>query len=257
VRLLLTALRCEKGDLEGNLARHLGVLEKAAASGCDLAVFPEMSLTGSVEPRTHPERLIDLDHAAVARLTAATERDPAALFGVAERNGPHITQVLAAGGAIVGVYRKRHLGEGEEAYRPGSEGAALTLAGGRLGVAICAEGAVALPWNEAAAAGARVVCFCAAPGLDPPRCTDEEGWRRGFGWWEPHSLGQVSGHARRLGVWVAMSGQAGATVDEDFPGLAALVDPTGAVVARLPDWREGTLVVEVPDRDDRPLHNRY
>jgi 8-oxo-dGTP pyrophosphatase MutT (NUDIX family) len=41
-----------------------------------------------------------------------------------------------------------------------------------------------------------------------------------------------------------MTTQAGATEGEDFPGLAALVTPTG-VVARLPDWRPGSLVVEV------------
>jgi predicted amidohydrolase len=42
-----------------------------------------------------------------------------------------------------------------------------------------------------------------------------------------------------------MATQAGATEDEDFPGLAALVSPDGGI-ARLPDWRPGTLVVEVP-----------
>jgi len=41
-----------------------------------------------------------------------------------------------------------------------------------------------------------------------------------------------------------MATQAGATEDEDFPGLAALVSPDGQV-ARLPDWRPGSLVVEV------------
>jgi len=41
-----------------------------------------------------------------------------------------------------------------------------------------------------------------------------------------------------------MTTQAGATEDEDFPGLAALVSPDGQV-ARLPDWRPGSLVVEV------------
>ena len=265
MRLLLTALRCEKGDVDGNLARHLAVLVDGAAAGCDLVVFPEMSLTGSVDPRTHAGRLVDLDHDAVRRLGAATTSGPAALFGVAERgperpaergDGPYITQVLAAGGEVVGTYRKRHLGEGEEAYSTGTRTSALELGGRAVGVAICAEGAVDLPWDEAAAAGARLVCFCAAPGLDPPRCRDEAGWRRGFGWWEPEALGQASGHARRLGVWVALASQAGVTEDEDFPGLAALVDPTGAVVARLPDWREGTLVVDIPDGDDRPLHNQ-
>jgi hypothetical protein len=36
-----------------------------------------------------------------------------------------------------------------------------------------------------------------------------------------------------------------AGVDEDFPGLAALVRPDGTVAARLPDWRSGTLTVQI------------
>ncbi|HEV3399725.1 MAG TPA: NUDIX domain-containing protein, partial [Actinomycetes bacterium] len=57
-------------------------------------------------------------------------------------------------------------------------------------------------------------------------------------------LGDAVRHARRLGVPVAMTTQAGSTEDEDFPGLAALAAPDGQV-ARLPDWRPGSLVVEV------------
>jgi 8-oxo-dGTP pyrophosphatase MutT (NUDIX family) len=41
-----------------------------------------------------------------------------------------------------------------------------------------------------------------------------------------------------------MATQAGSTEDEDFPGLAALVLPSGEV-ARLPDWRAGSLIAEV------------
>jgi predicted amidohydrolase len=47
---MLAAIRCDKGDVDGNLATHLRLLRSAAAAGCDLAVFPEMSLTGSVDP---------------------------------------------------------------------------------------------------------------------------------------------------------------------------------------------------------------
>jgi hypothetical protein len=42
-----------------------------------------------------------------------------------------------------------------------------------------------------------------------------------------------------------MATQAGATEDQDFPGLAALVSPSGEVT-RLPGWRPGTMAVEVP-----------
>jgi hypothetical protein len=47
-------------------------------------------------------------------------------------------------------------------------------------------------------------------------------------------------------VWIAIATQAGATVDEDFPGLAALVDPRGDVVAQSPDWNAVDLVVDLP-----------
>jgi len=47
----------------------------------------------------------------------------------------------------------------------------------------------------------------------------------------------------RTGQVLALSTQAGATDDEDFPGWAALVGPGGDVVTALPDWRQGHLVV--------------
>jgi predicted amidohydrolase len=210
-----------------------------------------MSLTGSVDPAVHPGRLIPLEHDAVRRLAAATgEAGVAACFGIAERGAggePHITQVVASGGGIVGVQRKRHLGEGEEAFTPAPRGACVVgVAGSAVGVAICAEAGYDEPFDDAAAGGAGVMLFPAAPGLYGPRRTDEASWRRGFAWWEGSSLGDAARHARRRRLWVAQAGQAGATEDEDFPGLVALTSPDGKVTARLPDWRPGTLVVSVP-----------
>ena len=88
--------------------------------------------------------------------------------------------------------------------------------------------------------------FPAAPGLYGPRRADEASWRRGFSWWEGSSLGDAARHARRCGLWIAQAGQAGATEDEDFPGLAALTSPDGEVTARLPGWHPGTHVVDIP-----------
>ena len=244
MRALLAALTCPKGDLDGNLARHVAFVERAAAEGCDVAVFPEMSLTGY-----HVPAAIALDHPAVAALAAATgSTGVAAIFGVVEQgagDAVHITQVLAEGGEVRASYRKRHLGEGEEMFTPGTVPAASwSIAGHPVGVAVCAESLVDFPFDEAAAAGADVVFFCAAPGLHGRR-TDEAGWEDGFRWWCSAGLADAVRHARRLGLWVALAGQSGATVDEDFPGLAALVAPDGEVVAQLPDWREGVLIVDL------------
>jgi predicted amidohydrolase len=246
LRILVAAIEAQKGDLDGNLARHLAVLEQARAQGCQLAVFPEFSLTGSVDPRAHPERALPVDAGPVRALLEATSRaGVAALFGIAERDGGafHITQLYGHDGRLGGVYRKRHLGEGEEGYRPGRDPGVFELGAARFGVALCAEGGVDFPWDDAVAGGASVVLFCSAPGLYGRR-TDERGWRDGHGWWLSAGLGDAVRHARRLGVPVAMATQAGSTEDEDFPGLAALVSPAGEV-ARLPDWRAGSLVAEV------------
>lgn len=249
MRVLLAAVRCEKGDVEGNLASHRRLLEVAADTGCGLALFPEMSLTGSVDPAARPERLVSVDHPAVAALIEASETSGVGVcFGIAERSAagqPYITQLVAAGGSVLGGQRKRHLGDGEEAFTAATESRVFEHAGSTFGVAICAEAGFDAPFDVAAAGGARLVLFPAAPGLYGRR-TDEASWRSGFSWWQGCALGDAGRHAKRLGIWIALAGQAGSTEDEDFPGLAALVSPDGTVTDRLPDWSEGTLTVDIP-----------
>ena len=255
LRVLLAAICCEKGDWAANLSAHDEVLRRARDEACQLAVFPEMSLTGSVDPGTHPERLLRLRSAPVLSMARLTRRHSvAAVFGIAELGeggAAHITQAYARHGRLAGAYRKRHLGEGEDAYTPGAEQALFPLGRLSFGIAICAESGVDYPFDEPAAAGARVIFVCAAPGLYGRR-TDEASWRAGHAWWESCGLADARRHAARTGTWVALATQAGSTADEDFPGIAALVDPAGEVVARLPDWHAGTLVVSLPRRAGGP-----
>jgi predicted amidohydrolase len=249
VKALLTAVNCPKGEIERNTRRHLALLSEGAERGADIVVFPEMSLTGSVDPVHWPGHAIGLTHPAIDEIAATTARlGIAALVGVAELSGTdvYVTQVLVAAGRMLGYHRKQTLGDDEEGYRVGADLAPLRLGATPIGIAICAESAVDAPFDEADATGASAVFLCAAPGLYGRR-VDEEGWRTGFDWWSGAALADAARHARRHGLWIALSTQAGATADEDFPGFAALVDPAGAVVASLPDWREGTLLVNLPD----------
>jgi len=244
----------EKGELDANGDQHVEVLASAAAAGCDLAVFPEMSLTGSVDPVRHPDRAVALDDRAVDRVVHAT-RDTGvdALFGIGERGDGihHIAQVHAAHGRIMAVQRKRVLGEDEEGFDVVAATERFTCGPVPFGVIICAEAHDDRTWNATAATGAALIALPAAPGLDGRR-TDEAGWREGHEWWWGAGVGDAARNAARLGVWVAIATQAGATADEDFPGGAALIDPTGVVRAQLPGWRPGTLVVDVPiDLDGR------
>jgi predicted amidohydrolase len=227
-------------------------MEEAYRAGCELVVFPEFSLTGSVDPVAHPSRALSLEDPAVKALIDATDAvGAAALVGLAEHSddGFFITQAYAVSGALFGVQRKRHLGEGEDGYRPSSETGLFELGSARFGSVICAEAGVDFTWDDTVSAGAEVVFMSSAPGLHGRRL-DEAGWQAGLGWWESCGLADARHHAARLGVWVAMATQAGSTVDEDFPGIAALISPDGQVVERLPDWRPGHLVVEIPVRVD-------
>lgn len=253
MRVLLTALTCEKRAIDANLAMHLDVLADAAASDCRLVVFPEFSLTGSVDPANDPDGAVAIDHPAVRELIAATgEHQIASVFGLSERSDDRyfITQVVACDGQVLGAQRKRHLGEDEAGYAIGTEPCVVDIDGERIGIIICAEAGVDWTWDDTVGAGATIVLFCSAPGLYDRGASDAS-WRSSFEWWERSGLGDAIRHGQRLGVHVAMSTQAGTTIDENFPGLAALIDPDGTVVDRLPDWLPGTLIVTVPS-DTRP-----
>jgi len=86
----------------------------------------------------------------------------------------------------------------------------------------------------------------AAPGLYGPRRVTDQDWQRGFDWWRETTLASAD-RFLRPGQWLAVSTQAGATDDEDFPGWAALIGSGGRIVAELADWREDSLVVDLPE----------
>ncbi len=241
MRLLLTAANCPKGEVERNLSQHVDLHALGTERGCDLVLLPEMSLTGY-----SADAAIALAHPGVRQLVEATTRGSALCFGLAEADNaggaPCITQVVAVGGRVAAVHRKAALGEDEHGvFRVGAAHVAVPLGGLMCAFAICAAIHTQPPYQKNAA----LVLGPAAPGLYGERRTDDAAWQRGFDWWRSTVLADA---ARLLAPnsWLAVSTQAGATVDEDFPGWAALIGGGGNVVAELLDWREGTLVVDVP-----------
>lgn len=237
VRLLLTALRCAKGDPAGNLVRHRDLVERGAAADCELVLFPEMSLTGS-----GPDSAVPLEHPSVRDLVGASAGGPAICFGLAEAlagDRPWITQVVAAGGRIVQLHRKAGVAPDEQDhYRAGAGSGAFALAGTSMSLAVCAE----IGLDASYRTGSSLVLGPAAPGLYGRRKTPDD-WRRGFDWWRGSVLDDAA-RWLRPGSVLAVSTQAGATEDEDFPGWCALVAPRGHVLDELPDWGEGSLVIE-------------
>lgn len=167
MRAMLAAIPAGKGTHEDNLAAHLSVLQSAAEAGCDLAVFPKFSLTGSIDPDRRPGAALAVDSHPVAEVLAATARlGVGAIFGIAERASGRffITQLYAHGGFLHGHYRKSHLGEGERGFTPGETGGVFRLGAAWFGIALGADGGVDSAFAQARRAGAQIVFSC-SPGL--------------------------------------------------------------------------------------------
>lgn len=247
-RLGLVEMRCEKGDLAGNLAATAAYLDEGRERGVDILAFPEASLTGYVDPTRYPDAVLSLDHPAIAEFLALTRRAPrtTALAGVIEANPgglPFITQLVARDGRLVGVYRKRTIPD-EEAhlFAPVRAPGVFARDGLRFGVAICADIDCADLFAEHAQAGARIIFECAAPGLYGEQETRD--WRVGYEWWRGECMEKLGGYARANGVHIAVATQAGRTRDEDFPGGGYVFGPDGRCLAETSDWREGALWVD-------------
>ena len=225
------------------------MIAKAAESNCDIVVFPEMSLSGYLDPAIHSEFELSLNSRQVNKLVELTESYSVdVLFGIVEHNpgtGPFISQIHAGDGILNGIYRKRNLADNEALFTPGSEPYVGNLAGSSFGVAVCADYSVPTEFVAASNAGALVVFHPSAPGLDGLRKTDDASWKSGFDWWRTSCIERHGRRAKELGLHIAVCTQAGSTFDEDFPGWAGLFGPDGEIVAELPDWRAGTLIVEI------------
>lgn len=245
----LVQMRCEKGALDENLSSIRASLRAGAAGGVDIMCFPEMSITGYINPQQSPEAILRLDGPIVARFVRMTSDIPVtAIAGFVEANPrgrPFITQVAACAGEILGVYRKLTVVE-EEAdwFAPGSTREVFRHPKAVFGMSICADIDTPELFSAYANQGARIVFEAAAPGLYGSQETRD--WRAGYQWWRDechHKLGQ---YARDNSIYIAVATQAGRTRDEDFPGGGYVFGPDGTCLSETPDWSEGVLYAEVP-----------
>jgi predicted amidohydrolase len=249
---MLTALvqmRCEKGDIAGNLERVEAEMSAADGRGVEIIAFPEMSITGYIDPTRWPDAVLDLDSAPVREFVAMTEgRALTAIAGIVERNPdgkPFITQIVASDGRLIGRYRKITIVDEEaEWFSPGDAVPVFEHRGVPFGISICADIDNHAVFEACVTQGARFVLELAAPGLYGEQETRD--WQEGFDWWRRECADQLGGYAREHQIHIAVATQAGRTVDEDFPGGGYLFGPDGATLAATVDWSEGVLDVEIP-----------
>ena len=72
LEVALIQMRCEKGAIDRNLAATQQYLQQAAGRRVDIACFPEMSITGYIDPNRQPEAVLRLDGPEVERFLQIT-----------------------------------------------------------------------------------------------------------------------------------------------------------------------------------------
>ena len=107
------------GGVESNRAQLAAQLREAAEQGCDLAVFPELCLTGSTAGDLFLQPLMtDCAFAALTELAALTDTGIAAVVGLPLRLDGRLYDCAAVlqGGRLRGLVPKRRLSARERRY---------------------------------------------------------------------------------------------------------------------------------------------
>ena len=240
LRVALCQLNTVVGDLDGNAARVLAALEEAEAAAADLAVFPELTVTGyPPEDLLLKPAFVDDNLAALAKLAARTGRTRAVVgFVDRDEHGLRNAAAVCAEGAVVGVYHKRRLPnyavfDEERYFEPGSgEPLVFDVAGVSCAVTICEDAWQAGgPIADAAAAGAELVVNINAS----PYYAGRLGERL-------EMIGQRAIEARCPIVYV---NQVGGQDELVFDGASFVLDARGSVEAQAPQFADGVVVVEL------------
>ncbi len=241
-------MRCEKAAIAQNLANMAGYLEEASRRDIDIIGFPEMSLTGYADPTRSPEAVLKLDGPEVAQFLEITQTFPGTvLAGLIEINPagkPFITQVAARQGELLGSYRKLTIKDEETLWFSSGQQVPLFRHDGLpYGIAICADLTNREVFAQASRRGAKLIFELAAPGLYGER--NPRNWQAGYDWWEAECKQYLSSYAQEFNTWILVATQAGATMDEDFPGGAFVFAPGGRRVFATSDWQPGAVFLEI------------
>src|SRR3984885_5304576 len=165
LRVALCQLDTVGGDLSGNVERVVAALGQAEEAGADLAVFPELSITGyPPEDLLLKPGFVADNTVALSKVAQATENCIAIVGFVDERLDLFNSAAICAGGEVRGVYHKRNLPnysvfDEQRYFSPGAGAEALYLIGGvRVGVSVCEDAWDPTgPVSAQAAAGAELM----------------------------------------------------------------------------------------------------
>lgn len=231
MKLCAVQLASLKGDVPGNLQRHLACIEQAAALGAELVVFPELSLTG-YEPSVARQAAMPVTSTQLDTLQAACDRlgiTVATGLPLPAPDGIRIGMPIFSPGAPRQAYAKRRLHDDELPYfTPGDQALLLQLGEHRIAPAICYESMFMAHAAAAREHGADLYLVSVAK--------TAKGIREGHAHYP-----EV---ARELGMPVLMANCVGPADTFMGAGGSAAWDNQGRLLASLDDHSEGLVVLD-------------
>jgi NAD+ synthase (glutamine-hydrolysing) len=250
VRVAACQINTVVGDLEGNARRILDGLAEAERGHADLAVFPELTITGYPPEDLLSRPAFIADNRAVFARVAASTGPCAAVIGYVDTDATGRlvnAAALCAGGRVVGRYFKRLLPnygvfDEQRWFTPGSGPPTRYLvAGVPVGITICEDMWFAGgPMAEQAAAGARLLVNLNAS----PYSQGRRGQR----------LDVLADRVAETSCPIVYVNQVGGQDELVFDGASLLMDAGGAVAAAAGQFTEEVLLVDLDvDPGPRPV----
>ncbi len=219
--------------------RIVEALKTAEDAGCDLALFPELAITGyPPEDLLHEPAFLHATEHACAQVVAATG-STVAIFGTLE-TGEQLfnAAIVARNGVVEGIWHKELLpnyGVFDERrwFTPGDGATPLfSIAGTRVAVTICEDAwSSAGPLVRQGSAGAEVVVTLnASP------------YRRDV---LVERTEMLCARAREADATIVYVNLVGGQDELIFDGASMVVSPDGAVLSRLPQFMEQVEIVDL------------
>jgi NAD+ synthase (glutamine-hydrolysing) len=241
VRVAACQINTVVGDLDGNAGRVLAALARAESGGADLAVFPELTVTGYPPEDLLSRPAFVADNLATFDRVAAATRDCAAVIGYVDTDSAgHLLNAaaLCAGGRVLGRYFKRLLPnygvfDEQRWFTPGRGPTdRFVVAGVPVGMSICedmwfADGPMA---EQASAGAALLVNLNASP------------YSRGR---RQERLAVLADRVAETGCPIVYVNQVGGQDELVFDGASLVMGSDGAVMASAPQFSEDVLLVDV------------
>ncbi len=251
IRVALCQRNFVVGDIDGNLDKVRASLARVRELGADLALFPELSVTGYPPEDLLLKPSFAETAEAAMREFAAEVQDIVAVVGFPELSDDLFNAAaVITGGQVAAIYRKRYLPnygvfDEQRYFAPGTDALVLDMDGVRVGVTICED-----LWYPGGPAQRAVV----DGGADVLVNISASPYQRGKGAEREQILGT---RCLDYGCYLAFCNTVGGQDELVFDGHSLVIDPRGRILARGRQFEEDHLVVELDLRgaSRRRLHN--